>query len=65
MNTILHALPYGIKGLCRENEGGSHIMVLNSRYTYEDNLHSYEHEVKHIENDDFNSAVDIEQQEKE
>lgn len=65
MYTILRTLPYGVKGLCRENEDGSHTIVLNSRYTYENNLHSYEHEIEHIRNNDFKNGVDIEKFEKE
>lgn len=63
MLTFFRNLPYGVKGICRENEDGSHTIVLNSRYTYEDNLHSYEHEINHISNNDFDENVNIEERE--
>lgn len=65
MFTFLRKLPWGVKGLCRENEDGSHTIVLNSRYTYEDNLHCYEHEIGHINDNDFKNGIDIEKREKE
>lgn len=49
---IMYNLPTSIKGFT-VNQDGSNTIILNSRLSYEQNLKSFEHEVKHIKNKDF------------
>jgi len=60
MNIYVCELPWGVKALCRMNEDGTYTVLLNSRNTYEDNVRSYAHEIKHILNNDFDYDVNIE-----
>ena len=50
---ILGDMPHRIKALSRKNEDDSYTIVLNARHTREQNLRSYEHEIKHIVGDHF------------
>ena len=60
MRTILQDLPYDCKGFIIENiETGEKCCVLNSRYSREANLKTYEHECRHQDNNDFESDEDI------
>lgn len=53
VNTQLLDLPGTTKALIVENEDDSFTIILNSRLCYEVLKESYEHEIKHIENSDF------------
>ena len=46
-------LPPKIKAVSTENEDGSYTVILNSKLNYEQNLESYQHEIRHIEKKDF------------
>ncbi len=46
-------LPTTIGGFVVENGDMSYTIVLNSRLNHERNIISYEHELKHIVNNDF------------
>lgn len=41
------------KELVTENEDGSYTILINARLSYEEQLKSYEHGMKHISSDDF------------
>lgn len=40
-----------------ENEDGSYTIILNSRLSYEQNVKSFKHELRHICNNDFSKDV--------
>lgn len=50
---LLENLPTSVRGLCFLDEDGEPIIVLNSRLSREQNQRTYEHEKRHIENDDL------------
>ena len=52
-------MPYSISSNVVDNGDGSYTLYLNSRLSYEKNLEGYLHEMKHINNNDFNSFEDI------
>lgn len=49
----LENLPTSVRGFCFLGEDGEPVIVLNSRLTREQNRKTYEHEKKHIANDDL------------
>jgi hypothetical protein len=55
MEPKLVDMPLGIKGLSVFDDLGTQIIYLNSRYNYETNVKSYEHEVSH--KDDAQSDI--------
>lgn len=60
MRTILLDLPLKCRGYIYEDvESGEKLCVLNSRLTYENNQKTYEHESRHLINEDFDSYEDI------
>lgn len=60
MRTILLDLPPKCRGYIYEDvESGERLCVLNSRLTYESNQKTYEHESRHLINEDFDSYEDI------
>lgn len=50
---VLYNLPTSIKGYTVKNIDDTYTILLNSRLTYEQNVKSYKHELKHINNNDF------------
>ncbi len=50
---ILGDMPHRIKALARKNEDDTYTIVLNARHTREQNLKSYEHEMRHIVRNHF------------
>jgi hypothetical protein len=50
---FLENLPTSVRGFCFLGEDGEPVIVLNSRLTREQNRKTYEHEKKHIANDDL------------
>lgn len=52
-------MPCSISSNIVDNGDGSYTLYLNSRLSYEKNLEGYLHEMKHINNNDFNSFEDI------
>lgn len=50
---FLENLPTSVRGFCFLSEEGDPVIVLNSRLTREQNRKTYEHEKKHIANDDL------------
>lgn len=61
MNVNLFDMPERIKGYCREDENGDYTVILNSRLSYEENLITYMHELKHELNGDFESLNGIDE----
>ena len=64
MRTILIDLPLKCRGYIYEDcATGERCCVLNARLNHETNVKSYEHELRHLENNDFyccDSADEIE-----
>lgn len=59
-STIYLNLPYKIKGFAVYNTCEDfYTIVLNSRLSYTQNLSTYMHELKHIENNDFYNTLDV------
>ena len=50
---VLENLPTSVRGFCFLSEDGDPVIVLNSRLTREQNRRTYDHEKKHIVNDDL------------
>lgn len=46
-------LPPRIKALITKNDDFSYTIILNSRLNFEQNINSFQHEMKHIFNNDF------------
>lgn len=58
MRTLLCPLPIGCKGyILRDPYTDEETIVLNSRYSYEENRRTYMHEMLHHRHGDFNSAL--------
>lgn len=53
VNIILADMPGRISAYSVINNDFSYTIVLNSRLNYEQQLKAYHHEMKHIENNDF------------
>ena len=53
VNCVLADLPHSIKAFTRKNNNFSYTIVLNSRYTHEQHIISYQHELEHIKNKDY------------
>ena len=52
-------LPHGIKGFTRKNDDGSYTMLINARLSSEMQIQTYDHEIRHIENGDYDRAKEI------
>lgn len=57
LNTVLCDLPTTIGGFVVHNQDDSCTVVLNSKLTWEDNMESYIHELKHLEEGDLESLL--------
>lgn len=53
VNTVLADMPCSIAAYTVANADMSYTVVLNSRLNYERQLLAYHHEMKHIENGDY------------
>lgn len=63
VHVVLLNLPTDMRGFLVANADGSNTVVLNARYSWEQNRLTYLHELKHIDCNDFYadaSANDIE-----
>ncbi len=54
-------LPVGVGGCVSPNADGTYNVYINACYNIERQRESYKHELRHIERDDFNSGLPIEQ----
>lgn len=57
-------MPGRTKAVCTQNDDYSYTIFLNSRLSYEQNLKSFKHEIKHIINEDH-AKYDVDKIEKE
>lgn len=55
-NVRFENLPHRVRGFTMQNEYGDKCVVLNSRLNREMNKRAYDHELDHINNDDFNGG---------
>lgn len=53
-------LPESIRGRVVENEDSTYTIFINAKLSYEMQIHVYQHELKHIENGDF-EKTDVQQ----
>lgn len=56
-NVLFMKLPSRVKGYVCKNEDDTHTIILNSRLSIEQNKQTYVHELKHIENNDFEKST--------
>lgn len=54
---ILQDLPTSVRGFVFLGDDGEPVIVVNSRLTREQNLRTYRHEQKHIENDELHDTT--------
>ena len=59
VNTVLADLPCSIAAYTIANADMSYTVVLNSRLNYERQLLAYHHELKHIENGDYDKICSV------
>nr|DAT81722.1 MAG TPA: IrrE N-terminal-like domain [Caudoviricetes sp.] len=52
-------MPYSVTSSVVENEDGSYTIYINSRMSYEKQLEGYEHELRHIMNNDLEYCNDV------
>lgn len=58
--TVFENLPYKVKGFIMYSSSDDvYTIVLNSRSGYEHNKQTFEHELKHILNNDFSSYKEV------
>ena len=57
LRALLYPLPHNVKGCIKETIDGEPICILNSRLTYEANLATYKHELKHKK--DFDNYLEV------
>lgn len=53
------SLPPTVKGLTVQDEAGDYNIYLNSKLTYEAHTETLQHEIKHIDSNDFSKFVPI------
>lgn len=60
VNCYMADIPTSIPAFVMSNSDGSYTIMLNARHTHERHLISYHHEMKHIENGDYEKrCVDL------
>lgn len=59
VNCIFYNMPTSIRAYTILNSDASYTIVLNARLTREQHLLSYYHEMKHIENGDYDKKADV------
>ena len=57
-------LPHTVKGLTVQDEAGDYNIYLNARLTYEAHTETLQHELQHIDNNDFSKLLHIKEIEK-
>lgn len=58
-------LPHSIRGFTKMNKDGSYTMLINARLNSEMQLQTYNHEMMHINNEDYDNRVDVDKTEYE
>ena len=59
-HTILMDLPTSVRGLVFHDDDGDPVIVLNARLTREQNRKTYDHEKKHVKNNELTDPNYIE-----
>ena len=59
INTIYYNMPTAIRSYVVANMDDSYTIMLNSRLSREQNLRSYQHEIEHILNGDYEKKCDV------
>ena len=59
INTIYYNMPTTIRSYVIPNQDGSYAIVLNSKLSHEQNVKSYNHEIEHILNGDYEKKCDV------
>lgn len=59
INVNLYDMPAAVRSFVVENVDQSYTIVLNSRLTHEQNLISYQHELNHILNGDYDKQCSV------
>ncbi len=54
-------LPHGIRGYTKKNKDGSYTIMINARLSSEMQVTTYDHEIKHIENGDYDYNAEVNQ----
>ncbi|MDF2656364.1 MAG: hypothetical protein K0R19_2838 [Bacillota bacterium] len=57
-------LPHGVRGFTKKNKDGSYSIMINARLSSEMQIHTYDHEIRHIENGDYDNMADVDLVEK-
>lgn len=52
-------LPHGIRGFTSKNEDGSYSIMINARLSSEMQIQTYDHEIKHIDNGDYDGVKKV------
>lgn len=52
-------LPYSIRGMSAVDDNGDPMIYLNARHTAEQHLRTYDHELHHLQGDDFYNSLSI------
>lgn len=58
-------LPHTVRGHTRKNKDGSYTILINARLSSEMQIATYDHEIAHINNGDYENCVDVNEVEKE
>ena len=59
INVFIRDLPYSVHGITKQNSDGSYTIFINAHDSVNIQRQSYEHEMQHIKNNDF-EKYDIE-----
>lgn len=52
-------LPHGVRGFTKKNKDGSYTVMINARLCSEMQIAAYDHEMRHIENGDYDHQIDV------
>jgi len=58
---IMYDLPTSIKALTTNNPDGSNTIFINAKLNYEQQQKSFEHELDHINNHDFDKMINVDE----
>ena len=61
VTTRLYDLPTRIKSFVKKNGDDSLTIVINSRLSYDCQRECYKHELAHIQNDDFDTCMSVDE----
>ena len=59
IRVFLVDLPHDIKGFCTKNTDDSYTMLINARLNSETQTATYDHEIAHIENGDYDTSINV------